>query len=283
MSVESIAPGGASHELVQLRPAGRASLDAFIALLARDVYVIRKTFSMFLLRTVMQPLLTVFVFTYVFPKVGQGIGGRQGEAAFSTLFLPGAIATACIFQGIQAVALPLVQEFGYTREIDDRVLAPLPVWGVALGKIASGAVQAVLAGVVVFPLAKFIPATPVRLDFNWPLLLTIGPLVCFTGAALGLAIGTRADTRQVPLIFSVIVVPMTFLGATYYPWARLTPIAWLKYLVLVNPLVYMSEGLRASLTGIPHMSLLAIYVALVGFGAVLAYLGISGFRKRVIS
>ena len=34
----------------------------------------------------------------------------------------------CIFQGIQSVSLPMVQEFGYTREIEDRVLAPMPVW-----------------------------------------------------------------------------------------------------------------------------------------------------------
>ena len=62
-----------------------------------------------------------------------------------------------IFQGVQAVALPLVQDFGYTREIEDRVLAPMPVWAVAMEKVASGAIQALLASLVVFPLALFIP------------------------------------------------------------------------------------------------------------------------------
>ena len=42
--------------------------------------------------------------------------------------------------GVQAVALPLVQDFGYTREIEDRVLAPMPVWAVAAEKVASGAI-----------------------------------------------------------------------------------------------------------------------------------------------
>ena len=44
-----------------------------------------------------------------------------------------------IFQGVQAVALPLVQDFGYTREIEDRVLAPMPVWAVAVreGRVAA--------------------------------------------------------------------------------------------------------------------------------------------------
>ena len=104
---------------------------AFGALLLRDLTVLRKNFIEFILRTVMQPLLFVFVFTYVFPKIGQGVGGAQGQATFSSILVPGVIAIACIFQGIQAVALPLVQEFGFTREIEDRVMAPLPVWAVA--------------------------------------------------------------------------------------------------------------------------------------------------------
>ena len=54
---------------------------------------------------------------------------------------------------------------------------------------------------------------------------------------------------------------MTFLGATYYPWARLSPIPWLKVAVLVNPLVYMSEGFRMALTPVPHMGAGAIYLA----------------------
>jgi ABC-2 type transport system permease protein len=88
----------------------------------------------------------------------------------------------------------------------------------------------------------------------------------------------------VPLVFSIIVIPITFLGATYYPWASLTPIAWLKGLVLVNPLVYMSEGFRMALTsGIPHMAGWAVYLALVGFTALLMWQGIAGFRKRVLT
>ena len=75
------------------------------------------------------------MFTYVFPKIGQGMGGPASEAEFATLIVPGVVGLAIIFQGVQAVALPLVQEFGFTREIEDRVLAPLPVWSVGLQKI----------------------------------------------------------------------------------------------------------------------------------------------------
>lgn len=260
---------------------GRA---AFGALLLRDLAVLRKSVGVFVLRTVMQPLLFVFVFTYVFPKIGQAVGGSGGSRDFSSLLVPGVVAIACIFQGIQAVALPLVQEFGYTREIEDRVMAPLPVSAVAVQKVVSGAVQGVLAASVVFPLAVFIPATAVNLHVRWPVLLSVTPLAALCGAGLGLAIGTRAEPRQVPLVFSIIVIPVTFLGASYYPWARLTPIPWLKWAVLLNPLVYMSEAFRMALAPqFPHMPGPAIYAGLIGFTAGLTWLGTTGFRKRVLA
>jgi ABC-2 type transport system permease protein len=258
---------------------------AFRALLLRDLRVLRKHSLEFILRTVMQPLLFVFVFTYVFPKIGQGIGGGAGsEQSFSTLLVPGVVAIACIFQGIQAVALPLVQEFSVSREIEDRVMAPLPVWSVAVGKLLAGAIQGLIAAAIVFPLAIIVPTTPVHLNVQWLKLLTLLPIAAVTGSSLGLVIGTRINPRQVPLLFGIVVIPITFLGATYYPWARLTPIPWLKVFVLLNPLVYMSEAMRVSLTpNIPHMPIWAIYAGLIAFAAVLASLGIQGFRNRVLS
>jgi len=277
-------PDLAPHALAELRPRRAAAFTAFRALLLRDLAVLRKELPIFVVRTIMQPLLLLFVFTYVFPRIGQAIGGTGGGAAdFSTMLVAGVVATAMIFQGIQAVALPLVREFGYTREIEDRVLAPLPVWAVAVEKIVSGALQALIAGAIVFPLAAVVPVSSVHLHISWPALLTVAPLAALTGASLGLALGTRVQPHQVPLMFSVIVIPITFLGATYYPWARLTPIPWLKVAVLFNPLVYMSEGFRMALTPVAHMPGPAVYAALVGFVAGLGWLGIDGFRRRVLA
>ena len=46
-----------------------------------------------------------------------------------------------MFQGVQSVALAMAQEFGFTREIEDRVQAPCPIWLVAIAKVLSGAAQ----------------------------------------------------------------------------------------------------------------------------------------------
>ncbi|MET1002838.1 MAG: ABC transporter permease [Acidimicrobiia bacterium] len=273
-----------STTLTPVRAGHRAATTAFVAMLLRDLRVVRKQWLPFLARTVMQPLLTTFVFAYVFPKIGQGIGGSEGsESEFSTLLAPGLISFVLIFQGIQAVALPLVSEFGYTREIEDRVVAPLPVWAVGMQKITSGAIQAALAAAITLPIVLVVPATDVHLDVHWLILVTVLPLACMLAGALGLTIGTRVEPRQVSLMFSILVMPMSMLGCVYYPWTALNPLPIVKWAVLVNPLVYMCEGFRAALTDVPHMALPAVYAALIGFTSALVWLGLDGFRKRVLT
>ena len=92
------------------------------------------------------------------------------------------------------------------------------------------------------------------------------------------------DPRKVTLLFAVVVLPLTFLGCIYYPWAALTPILWLKVLVLFNPMVYMSEGLRAALTPeLPHMPIWAFMLALVGGSIGLAIFSLRTFQARVVT
>jgi ABC-2 type transport system permease protein len=264
-------------------------LRVLFALYTRDLWVLRKDLGQFFVRVVMQPLLFTFVFAYVFPKIGQGIGPAHhaaGAPSFSTVLVPGLIAVAILFQGIQAVALPLVQEFSYSKEIEDRVLAPAPVWTVGLAKILSGATQSMLAAGIVFPVVLLVHAkneAPSVAIHNPALFIFVLLFASLLGSAFGLLIGTTFEPRKVPLIFSVILLPLTFLGCIYYPWSTLSPIAWLKWAVLVNPLVYMSEGLRASLTpSLPHMPIWGFSLALVLGVVGLTLLSLRTFHRRVV-
>lgn len=266
---------------------GRRTLEptlakTFVAMLGRDAVVLRKNLKEFIPRTLIQPFLLVFVFTYVFPQIGNGPNGAAGSA-FATTLVAGVLGLAIMFQGIQAVALPLVQEFGYTREIEDRVLAPLPISMVAFEKVVAGALQGILAALIVFPIAAVIPVNPVHLHITWWVLITLVPLAAVACSSLGLFLGTKFDPRTVPMLFGTIVLPLTFLGCTYYSWSSLAPIKWLQTVILVNPLVYVCEGFRAAVTTSDHMSLLAVYPAVVAFGAFFLWQGIKGFEKRVIA
>ncbi len=284
---------GADVELRPSRSTTQASRLALRALILRDLLVLRKNFAEFLVRTLIQPFLLVFVFLYVFPSIGQGIGGRGGsvaESAFATVLVPGVVAISIMFQGIQAVALQLSTEFGYTREIEDRVQAPCPIWLVAIAKVLSGSVQGVLAAVVVFPMAAVIhaPGVEAHLSIHWWVVVTLIPLACVAMTALGLVLGTTFEPRNIGLMFGFVVLPLTFLGGTYYQWTKLSPVQvdgihWLQILVLVNPLIYVAEGMRAGLTEASHMPLYVVYPVLVGFCTVFLSLGLRNFRRRVLS
>ncbi len=258
----------------------------------RDLFVLRREIGPFIIRVAMNPLLFLFVFTYVMPHMSGGAAlnpaasmAAAGGGNFGTVLLPGLMAVAIMFSGIAAVALPLAQEFGITREIDDRVMCPLPIGAVAIEKIVFSALQSIVAAVVVFPLAYYIPSTPVAAHVSsWPFLIAVLILASLLSGALGLTIGTSVQPKQIGLVFGVVVVPITFLGCVYYPWAALGHLRWLQIGVLFNPIVYISEGLRAALTPtMGHMPDAMILLLLVFFLALLTWLGMRGFRRRVVS
>lgn len=263
---------------------------AFGGLFLRDLHVLRREMFPFLIRVCMNPILFLFVFTYIMPHMSGGgtamspVAGGMAGANFSTVLLPGLMAVAIMFSGIAAVALPLAQEFGITREIDDRVMCPLPTGAVAIEKICFSAVQSSLAAAIVFPLAYYIPSTrPVAHVDNWLFLIAVVVLASLTAGALGLTIGTTVKPQQIGLIFGVVVMPITFLGCVYYPWAALRSIKWLQMGVLFNPIVYMSEGLRIAVTPtLDHMRAWIVLLMLTFFLTLLTWLGIKGFLRRVI-
>ena len=182
------------------------------------------------------------------------------------------------------------QEFGFTREIEDRVQAPCPIWLVAISKVASGSIQGLISAVIVLPIASVVHARGVEahLELHWLIVLTVVPLSCVTMSALGLVLGTSFEPRNIGLMFGFVVLPITFLGGTYYEWTSLAPVTvyswhWLQTLVLVNPLIYVNEGMRAAFTAAPHMHLYVVYPVLTGFCVAFLSIGLRNFRRRVLS
>jgi ABC-2 type transport system permease protein len=287
--------GSTEHvKLTPTRSASAASWIALRALILRDLVVMRKHLVEFVIRTLVQPFLLCFVFLYVFPKIGQHIGtaGAHGstESDFATVLVPGVVGLSIMFQGIQAVAMQLAQEFGFTREIEDRVQAPCPIWLVAFSKVISGMAQGAISAILVLPIASVVHASGVEAHINlhWLYILTLVPLACLAMTSLGLLLGTSFEPRNLGLMFGFIVLPITFLGGTYYEWTALAPVKlgafhWLQTVVLINPLIYVNDGMRAALTNAPHMHLYVIYPALIAFSTIFLTLGLRNFRRKVLA
>jgi len=255
-----------------------APSKVFLALLRRDVTVARKELPFFLVRTIMQPLLFIIVFGALLPRMGF-VG-----AAYRAALLPGILAISLTMSAIQAVALPMMQDFGWTKEIEDRLLAPVPTRIVAAEKIVAAVIQALIAGIVVLPIARIIMGPIPNLSFaNTGAIIVIAILGATAFSSLGMWLGTAISPQQIGLMFSVIVAPMIFFGCAYYPWRGLDKVPVVKYLVLVNPLVYVAEGLRGVMTpDTPHMSLGVVAIALILLAVAGWMLGMRSFYKRAI-
>ena len=206
-------------------------------MMAREFRVLRRNAVATFTRAVMQPLLFVFVFAYVFPKIGGGfmLGGTAAAGAgaaaaggvnFATILVPGLMASMLLMQGIMAVTFPLVMEFSWQRTIEDRALAPVPIRVLAIQKISAGAVQSFLGALIVFPIVLLVHASgqAPHVDVtNWALFALILVFASLLTASLGLLLGTVMDPRKMQMLFAVILLPATMLGCVYYPWAALQP------------------------------------------------------------
>jgi ABC-2 type transport system permease protein len=272
-------------------------LRTFNAMMAREFRVLRRNAIATFTRAVMQPLLFVFVFAYVFPKIGGGFnlggataaddGAVAGSVNFATILVPGLMASMLLMQGIMAVTFPLVMEFSWQRTIEDRALAPVPIRVLATQKIVAGAVQSFIGALIVFPIVLLVHASgqaPSVDVTNWALFAVILVFSSLLTSTLGLLLGTIMDPRKMQMLFAVILLPATMLGCVYYPWSALHHIRWLQILVLINPMVYMSEGLRAVLTpSLGHMPMWGVLLALIGGTVIFGYLGARTFTKRVLN
>jgi ABC-2 type transport system permease protein len=255
------------------------SSRVFFAMLFRDATVARRELPSFLLRTALQPILLTVVFGFLMPRMGLV---RSGYAA---TLLPGILALSITFSAIQSVALPMATEFGFTKEIEDRLLAPVPMALIPIEKIVSGVLQGCVAAIVVLPVARLIMG-PVRgISFsNAGLLLLAVLLGGATFSAIGLVLGTAISPQHIGLMFGVIIAPMVMFGCTYYPWRGLDAVPLVKWLITNNPLVYVSEALRGALTpSIPHMPLYVTLGMLALLTAIFTGIGLRSFRKRAVS
>jgi ABC-2 type transport system permease protein len=249
----------------------------FWAVLRRDLYVTGRDLWIFLAQVLLQPLFLLFVFGKVLASIGATQNG------YGDLLFPGIVALTAVLTALQATALPLVLDFSFSREIEDRLLAPMPVMWVGVEKIVYAVFRALVATLVIFPLGRWIIGPlPVHADGIVLLLVTI-VLGSLLGSALGMTLGTFVPVNRLNILFALVVTPLIFTGCTQYPWPLLASLRWFQVLTLVNPLTYVSEAMRAaSITAVPHMSVWVCVPVTVACTVLFLVVGLIGFRRRAL-
>jgi ABC-2 type transport system permease protein len=250
---------------------------AFRALLWRDVFVTGRELVPFLLQVVLQPVFLLFVFGKVLVELG------FATSQYSDVLLPGVIALTAFLTALQNTAFPLVIDFSFTKEIEDRLLAPLPTALVAVEKIVFSLLRALVAAAVMFPISWWVlGALPVQWG-DLPVLAAFLVLGSLVGAVMGMTLGTLVKPNRINVVFAVVLTPLLFTGSTQFPWQSLDTLRWFQVVCALNPLTYVSEALRAQMApAVPHLPLWLCALALAGFLVVFGVTSLLGFRRRAL-
>jgi ABC-2 type transport system permease protein len=250
---------------------------AFLAVLHRDLYVTGKELPAFLAQVILQPLFLLFVFGKVLGSLG------YTQHGYADLLFPGLLALTVVLTSIQTLAFPLVAEFGWTREIEDRLLAPMPTSFVAAEKVLFAMLRAFVATLIMIPIGYLVLGhVPwVWANLGWFVAaLVLGSLV---GAGFGLLMGTLVQPQRINIVFSLVFTPLLFTGCSQYPWPSLAELRWFQVLTACNPMTYVSELMRGALTpDVPHIEPWICVVVLVGAITLLLTVGVRGFYRRAI-
>jgi ABC-2 type transport system permease protein len=184
---------------------------------------------------------------------------------------------------MQTLAFPLVVEFGWTREIEDRLLAPMSTALVAVEKVLFAALRAITATAIMIPVGILVLGS---IPWRWsgvPLLVAALVLGSLLGAGLGLVLGTAVVPNRINIVFSLVFTPLLFTGCSQYPWPSLARLRWFQVVTACNPMTYVSEAMRAALVpSVPHIAVWVCIVVLVGSLSALLAIGVRGFYRRAI-
>jgi len=250
---------------------------AFFAILGRDIVVTGKEIGAFLAQVLLQPLFILFVFGKVLADLGFTTNN------YALVLLPGVISLTSFLTALQSTSFPLAIDFSWTKEIEDRLLAPLPTDFVAVEKIVYATLRALVAAVIMFPLAYLMLGS---LSLSWsdlPMLAVFLLLGSLVGSAVGLTLGTFVEPQRMQLVFALVLTPLLFTGSVQFPWPALEHLRWFQVISALNPMTYLSEGLRGQmLPDTPHIPTWICLVALGGFLTVFTVTGAVGFRRRAL-
>jgi ABC-2 type transport system permease protein len=250
---------------------------AFTAVLQRDLYVTGKELPVFLAQVILQPLFLLFVFGKVLGALG------YTQHGYANLLFPGLLALTSVITGMQTLAFPLVIEFGWTKEIEDRLLAPMSTGLVAVEKVLFATMRALVATSVMIPVGILVLGS---IPWRWsgvPLLILAMILGSLLGAGLGLVMGTLVQPNRINIVFSLVFTPLLFTGCSQYPWPSLARLRWFQIVTACNPMTYVSESMRAALVpSVPHIHPWICILVLAGALAALMAVGTRGFYRRAI-
>ena len=243
----------------------------------RDLVIQSRDKYEFIFRVGMLPFILILIYGYVLPKIG------VVSADFPQYMFPGMVGMSLLLTGIHGTAVPLTMDFNNSREIEDRLQAPIDTRYIAIAKMIVGIIESWIGALIVLPISLIFMNESLAFSFTFGQIIgLIGVLILasFASATLGLLVGTIVKPMQIAPMFPGFLMPMVFTGAIFFTWDALSTLPVFQMLVLVNPLVYINEALRA-LMYVDGASMLLMFsvLGMVVFTIIMGYVGFKRFMR----
>ncbi|MHC1687778.1 MAG: ABC transporter permease [Methanothrix sp.] len=234
------------------------------SILWADLVALKRRWPRYLITTLISPVLYLVAFGW-----GLGRGINLNGTSYLEFVVPGIIALTAMTTSFNGAGTRLNVDRLFYKSFDECLMAPIKLHSLLLGKALIGMVRGIISSVAFLVVAMLIaPTIHVGPMFLLGLFIT-----CLTFSFLGVLAALLAKSHEDMGTFaSIVLLPMTFLGGTFFSLSQV-PVG-LKYALYLLPLTHASLWLRAAALNqsLPWASLLVLLVFFVAFmgGALVA-------------
>lgn len=179
----------------------------------RDLVIQTRNWTEFVFRVAMLPFILILIYGFILPSIG------VLQPDFPNQMFPGIIGMSLLVTGIHGTAVPLSMDFNISREIENRLQAPVDIRVTAWSKMIVGIIESWIGALLVLPISLFFMGNNLNLSLNlnkFLLLLGVILLSSITSATLGLLVGTIIKPMHIAAMFPGFLMPLIFTGAIFF-------------------------------------------------------------------
>lgn len=167
-----------------------------------------------------------------------------GDVRYSTFLLPGVMTLVAVFAAIFA-SISIIEDRrdGWLQSV---LASPAPRWSIAAGKVAGGGLVAWLQAAILLPSVLLLDA---GLSVQAAGMMLAGlAAVSVAMAGMGVAFAWKCETTgSFHAVMNLVFMPMWLLSGAFFP--ALGAASWMKPLIVINPLTWATQAIRAPLLG----------------------------------
>jgi ABC-2 type transport system permease protein len=230
-----------------------------------------------------------FINFYIWVTCSLFVGGYLMQAFglakdFGPFQLGGILASVGLFE-LYGNAVTIVSDIEGDRTIDYYLTLPTSAFTVLASSVCYYMVIGTVMSLILFPLSKLLLGA--QLDFvhtAWFSLIFFILLVNLVFATATLMLSAFIPSMdKFDILWMRIIFPLWFLGGFQFSWASVhTTVPWFSYVMLLNPVTYTTEGMRAALLGQEgNLPFWLCSTVLVGMLVVVSLWAYVAFKKRL--